>query len=404
MTHKLTLNRENPVIHLKAYGGVQIKGVDDAAEVTCEIRSSELATMVEENGHVYVTANASCSLTVPSSSSIVFERGMGSVKIENIQGQVDVEKVLGNLVLSDVGEAAIDKVGGNLSIRNTAGQVRVEKVAGTLVADRVESFRVDKVGGSCYIRDVKGDFSLEKAGGTFLGQSLMGLTSVSKIGGDFKAWQLQLGDDLKTGGSIELGGVDFSGDLSLKAGGDIELGLKETVDDVAIEVQSGSQDIRVKSHQDQIEVKDHAYEHQIGEKLKTLSVSAGGSVTIKDFSEADQDLVGDLDGHFEYEESAFSEMIQERIDSATRRAEAKVKAAEIRLEQIREQVAKQRGVNIDLGFGSSGEEAAAGQPPVSRPGSKKGATDEERLMILKMLQDGKIKVEEAETLFQALED
>jgi hypothetical protein len=34
---------------------------------------------------------------------------------------------------------------------------------------------------------------------------------------------------------------------------------------------------------------------------------------------------------------------------------------------------------------------------------KKGATDEERLMILKMLQDGKITVDEAETLFKAME-
>jgi len=43
-------------------------------------------------------------------------------------------------------------------------------------------------------------------------------------------------------------------------------------------------------------------------------------------------------------------------------------------------------------------------PPVSRPVGKKGASDEERLMILKMLQEKKITVDEAETLFKALED
>jgi hypothetical protein len=42
-------------------------------------------------------------------------------------------------------------------------------------------------------------------------------------------------------------------------------------------------------------------------------------------------------------------------------------------------------------------------PPDTRPAGKKGATDEERLMILKMLQDGKITVDEAETLFKAME-
>jgi len=43
-------------------------------------------------------------------------------------------------------------------------------------------------------------------------------------------------------------------------------------------------------------------------------------------------------------------------------------------------------------------------PPVTRPAGKKGASDEERLMILKMLQDKKITVDEAESLFKALEE
>ena len=67
MSKVLKLTREDPVIHLKAYGGVQIRGVEQA-EMNCEIDSSELATLVEENGHVYVTINAGCSLTVPSIS------------------------------------------------------------------------------------------------------------------------------------------------------------------------------------------------------------------------------------------------------------------------------------------------------------------------------------------------
>ena len=42
-------------------------------------------------------------------------------------------------------------------------------------------------------------------------------------------------------------------------------------------------------------------------------------------------------------------------------------------------------------------------PPVSRPAGKKGASNEERLMILKMLEENKITVDEAEKLFGALE-
>jgi hypothetical protein len=94
-------------------------------------------------------------------------------------------------------------------------------------------------------------------------------------------------------------------------------------------------------------------------------------------------------------------MIQERIESATRMAEAKVKAAEIRLEKMRERVEKHRGLHVDLEFGDKPEQPVQ---PMARKAGRKGASDEERLMILKMLQEKKITVDEAETLFKALED
>jgi hypothetical protein len=120
-----------------------------------------------------------------------------------------------------------------------------------------------------------------------------------------------------------------------------------------------------------------------------------------------EEILGDLSDQFEFEESAFDEMIRSRVDSATKMAEAKVKSAEIRLEQIREKLEKQRGIDIDFGFGESEKRVrppGTPIPPVKRAAGKKGATDEERLMILQMLQDKKISVEEAEMLFRALEE
>jgi len=102
-------------------------------------------------------------------------------------------------------------------------------------------------------------------------------------------------------------------------------------------------------------------------------------------------------------------MIRERIESATRLAEAKAKSTEIRLDQILDQVEKRRGFKIrtDVEGGEAGKQPdAPAEPvrPVRQPAGKKGASDEERLMILKMLQDKKITVDEAETLFKALEN
>ncbi len=408
MTHILQLSRDDPVIHLKAYGGVRIKGVDQA-EVQCEISAPQLATLVEEDGHVYITVNSSCRLTVPTAASIEIERGMGSVKIVNLHNHIKIEKVLGNLVLLEINDAVIEKVGGNFSVSKASGSVQIEKVAGNLVVDEVFSFACEKIGGNCHAKSITNDFSLEKAGGQFLGQEIGGLTNVSKLGGSFKARNVLLGGDLKVGGTIKLADFRLENDLSLKAGGNIELILAEDLDNTAFSIRSGDQNIKIKVGEDDIEVVDYTYDYQLGEAQRSLLLAAGGSVAVLDGPKPEDDLIGDLSDHFDYEESAFSELIQERVDSATRKAEAKIRAAELRLGQIRERVEQHRGFNVDVDFdreaqGEGLHYPGQPEPPDTRPVGKKGASDEERLMILQMLQEKKITVDEAETLFKAMEN
>lgn len=407
MTHILKLSNKEPVIHLKAYSGVQVTGVDET-EVQCVIDAPQLATLVEEDGHVYVTVNASCKITVPVMSSIEIERGMGSVKIANIKNKINIEKVLGNLVLSEIDGAVIGKVGGNFSVKEAANLVQIEKVAGSLTVENVAAFSCEKVGGNCTVKDVAGDFRLEKAGGNFKGQSIHGTTLVSKVGGSFVASDIVLKEDLKAGGKIKLFNCDCANDLDLKAGGDINLGIGESLNDVLFSIRSGGQRITIKTSSDDIEVKDYSYDYQLGENQRTINLAAGGSVRLHDDAQSSEDIVGDLSDRFSFEESAFSELIQDRVESATRKAEAKMKTAEIRLDQIRERVEQHRGFNVDVDSDQAaghGDKRQSDQPvpPVARPAGKKGATDEERLMILQMLQEKKITVDEAETLFKAME-
>lgn len=401
MTHILNITQDDPVIHLKAYGGVQIEGVD-RNEVQCEIDAPQLATLVEEDGHVYVTVNSSCNLKVPVSSSIEIEKGMGSIKILNIRNRIQIEKALGNLVLMDVGEATVEKVGGNFAVRNASGAVHVEKVGGNLVVDGAASFSSEKIGGNCYAKNVLDDFVLEKAGGGLRAQDIQGLLMVSRVGGSYKARRVMLSGDVRVGGNINVKDFNFeSENLSLRAGGDIQMEIGKDFDGSKFEMTSGAKDIKVEYAQDALSVSDEEYNYAIGESDRKCESYAGGAVSLRELTGEEEDLVGDLSDYFSYEESTFSEMIQERIASATRQAEAKVKAAEIRLEKIRERVEKHRGFHIDVDLGGKGEQPV---PSMTRAAGRKGASDEERLMILKMLQDKRITVDEAESLFKALED
>ena len=405
MAHILKLNYPDPIIHLKAYGGVQLTGVEEQ-HVQCDIDSLELATLIEKDGNVYITVNASCSLEVPVSSSLVIERGMGSVQVANINNKITIDKVLGNLVLLSIDGAKIGKVGGNFSVKDASGLIQIEKVAGNLVVGEVGSFSCEKVGGNCYARGVKGDFSLGKGGGNFKGEDLRGETQVSKIGGDFLARGIDLRDNLSVGGEIALSDFRFADEIRLRAGGDIELSLTDAVNNARIAIRSGEGEIEIQTRDDRLEIFEGLYTYQLGNGDHHLEVAAGGKVLINDQSDEAENILGDLSEYFEFEESAFSELIQERIDAATRKAEAKVKSAEIRLEEIRERVEKQRGfdLNLDLDDPEGEVRPKPPAPPVIRPTGRKGVSDEERLMILKMLQDHQITVDEAETLFRAMED
>ena len=406
MAHVLNLTKEDPVVHLKAYGGVQIEGID-RPEVICEIDAPQLATLVEEEGHVYITVNAACHLQVPQKSTIEVERAMGSIMIEKISNLITVEKILGNLVLMDVGQAQVGKVGGNFSVRKAGGAIQVDKVAGSLTIDDVLSFACEKIGGNCVLRDVQAECRVEKVGGSCQVQGLVGDVTLAKFGGSLKARDVTLGGDVKVGGNLELIDARFTEDLGLYAGGNIAVAFMEDQQDFSIKMRSGGKKIKIQAFGDDIVSKSGVYEYQTGSGSRAITINAGGSISIADAPKSGEDFIGDLSDRFTFEESAFSEMIQDRIDSATRRAEAKVRAAEIRLGQIQDRVEKRRGIKIDLGVDDQDSKASpkpdSPVPPVTRPAGKKGATDEERLMILKMLQDGKISVDEAETLFTAME-
>ena len=406
MSHILQISQSDPVIHLKAYGGLKVEGVEQT-QVQCEIDAPQLATLMEEDGHVYLTANSSCSVTVPIDSSIQIEKGMGSVSIKNVRGDITIEKVLGNLVLVQVGSVHVERTGGNCAIRDVSREVVLEKVGGNLVVDQAGSLRCEKVGGVCLTKNIVGDVSVEKVGGNFKAEVVSGLAHVGKVGADFRAIDLTLKDDVVAGGDIRIAHLNLSKDVDLRAGASVILSFADALKGAKMVMSSGGHHIRIIHEDDDIEIDGKEYEYAFGDESYTIDIAAGNKILIgKEIDSIEEGVeVGDLASYFSYEENALNEIVQERIEAATRRSEAKMKAAEIRLEQIRGNVEKNRKIKIDIDLDDL--RSAKSMPPMpsmTRKAGKKGASDEERLMILKMLQDKMISVDEAEALFKALEN
>jgi hypothetical protein len=98
--------------------------------------------------------------------------------------------------------------------------------------------------------------------------------------------------------------------------------------------------------------------------------------------------------------SGFGERISRRVEQAAERAQRKIEAANRRIEQ-KVHAAERRGrAKVALGIGRWNWDLSPKGVPVP---PKAPVSDEERLAILKMLQEKKISAEDAEKLLAALE-
>jgi hypothetical protein len=89
----------------------------------------------------------------------------------------------------------------------------------------------------------------------------------------------------------------------------------------------------------------------------------------------------------------FSERINRRVQDATRRATERAEAA---VRRVEDNLRRQQGRRFS--FNWSGGRGGTPSVPPTEP-----VTDEERMTILKMLQEKKISAEDAEKLLSALE-
>lgn len=392
--HKIPIAKEIKSVHIRSYGTLRITG-SETDEINSSSSDHETLTVVPSDDVVFVTAMNSCDLEVPMDLSVFVEKAMGSVYCKGLKNEFRSEKVVGSLIVDGARSVDVQKVGGNCAVRNIDEMVNVEKTGGNLVAESIASLRAAKMGGSCLLKDVKGEIQISKVCGSFSGQNIDGPLDVSKVGGDYTCDQSTFGLTLKVGGDIQ---TKMTGELAasdLKAGGDIDLYFAPDTSNLSLALGAGG-DISVHIGELDVQVENQDYEVDLGTGGIPFSAKAGGDTTITDEEWQAPEIVGDLSSYFEESGPGLSEVIHERVHRATQLAEKRIEAAQKRLEQIQ--------AKIDIDFGDLGIPSITipGMPKVS-PKAQKGATDEERLLILQMLQDKKITVEEAEALFSTLE-
>jgi hypothetical protein len=285
-------------------------------------------------------------------------------------------------------------VSGDLSVRGCSG-----------------GFSSDNVGGDASLRDVLGDLNLSSVGGDLFLRNLAANVN-STVGGDAVLY-LQP----RPGSSVRV-----------QAGDDILLRLPPTVD-AELDLQGGSfESIRVDFPGVEPLEEGSSRKVVLGSGAAKIQLLSGDDVIVTSRADEWQSMAdfdsGGLDDMFERGfpglPADFSARISEKVQEATRRAvEASSRAqaqgeraqrrvdAAMRRAEEKMRAAERRSQFLVIGGRHAGPippvPPVPPVPPIPPLPRSEPVSDQERLTILKMLQEKKISLQDAEKLLAALE-
>jgi len=362
----------------------------------------ELTSMEDDADLIQLGSRGDLSLTVPHQLNVSLHNLGGDGSLANLAGELEILKVGGDLSLRDVNQTRIGSAGGDVLAKHIRGDLAIHDL-----------------GGDCVVSDVDQQLTAKGVGGDLL---------ISEVGG---------GIDAAASGDIH---ARFSPvpwqTYALEARGDLYIRVP-TGCHASFQIHSQKESIALQTGGGTERIQDKETTFEMGEGGPHIQLSAAGEVTLSDTRgqwspelaiDADfeglaeqitqqtsaqiQDQLSFLEQHLEQHLSGVAaslealdlpqeriDQIQSKIEGASRRAAQNVqkatRKAEAKLEKKIAQAqknAQRKRSGFDLDEFLSQREHAA-----------QTATEEERMMILNMLQEKKISVEQAEVLLSALE-
>lgn len=134
------------------------------------------------------------SLKLGKVQNAVLAEVYGSLKVKEVESLRVVGTVHGDASLSEVPAADVQTVRGNLRAKEMA-TLRVARIGGNLEAKEVSgTVAAGQVGGNALLREIGGLVSLDQVAGNLIGKELTGGAKVGRIGGN-----LVLSGELRTG-------------------------------------------------------------------------------------------------------------------------------------------------------------------------------------------------------------
>ncbi len=312
---------------------------------------------------------------------------------------------------------SIDRINGNLEVVGYQKSMDIANISGNCSIQSIDALTAENISGNCKISSVKNDATIRNVSGNFSIGTTEGSLNVGGVGGNFSGNAEIIKLLTTVGGNIKIRANSIQGTESqLRAGGNIKLYIQD-ISDSTIEARAGGLVMYEKDEQSE-KYRNGKFNITNGSGNKKLVLKAGGNIKISDqyedveipetFGSVDDDYVDQVEQKFEARARQtsgfdFSDLfdiegeIGDRIREKTKLADEKIQRAMEKME---------RKFSFREEFGDIPRPPKPPSPP-SGPEYKtsqktSSVTQEERLMVLKMLQDKIISAEEADRLLRAL--
>lgn len=381
-------------------------------EIPAQINSPAL--IPEGDALRFVNANA-VRVIVPETLAVVVQEALGNLRVQGLAGNVNLAAVHGDLRLEALaGQVSVGEVAGDLRAEGVTA-LRIEGrchgdlrfvAGGDLLAEAVEgdlriansaSAQLGSLHGNLWAEGVSGALLLQRAEGEARLSDIAGPVTVQMLSGDLRGQALTGGLTVeKVRGDLALSGPFPPGSVyALAADGDIHLNLPVDAD-VRLTVEARG---RIRSDVMLTPAADGSpsFSATLGQGACRIAVQGRGDLSIS-------------------HHGAHSKAAESRWERRGRRSEDPFAELSNLGDRIRQQVAASlasAGINIETGEfergrarGRSGRGPIPPVPPAPserpKPPAPPGASTEEQLVILKMVEEGRITPEEADTLLKAL--
>jgi hypothetical protein len=457
MAKKTIETGASPFIKIESIGSdLQIKGWD-RSEILIKSSSDNELVLDEEEGRFSVSCPTDCVLYVPQEANIEIDSVGSDARVRSVFGNLTITKIGSDLAVRDTGPVTISNVGTNFIGKRINGALEIEKIGSSVTLGDVGDVNLEIIGNQLVAKRVRGDLKVsQRIGGNAVVKDIDGQVMLKSVGGSLHLQEVSGGITVDVGGNTTAEFSPVSWQVyAIETGGNVRCYVPGDVN-AQFQILSGAQRIRIKTPSVSEKIDDGNYNLTLGDGDASVKITAGGNVDIAT-RETDWDSLKDFDIDFTKE---ISSMAEELADQATTQIESqlemlennlnvhlaglatsisssglseeKIQEIEERLEQAKERAAERATAAAEKAKMKLELKVAAAQRKADRKVRTAAAraarkarknwgeesypvptspprkpvdpvSEEERLMILQMLQDKKISIEQAEKLLAALE-